>query len=59
MFLAEYQKISRVGKIRDYDEEIEFFWKKNAFIFLKGIFTKNRKARNMPVVAGCPDKVTV
>ena len=38
-FLAENQRIFEGGKIRKYDEEI-VFWKKAAFIFRKGTFTK-------------------
>ena len=32
-FLAKYQKIFKIGKLRKYDDETEYFEKKNAFIF--------------------------
>ena len=52
VFLAKNQKIFKVGKIRKYDEETEYFEIKNAFIFQKGTFYQKGKAQNMPVVAG-------
>ena len=36
----------------------EYFPKKNAFIFLKGILYKSWLAENMPVIAGCLVKIS-
>ena len=46
-FLAKNQKTLSVGKNRNSDEGIEFFFKKNLFIFSKAFFLQN-----MPVVVG-------
>ena len=38
VFFGKNQKKIKVGKVRNYDEETEYFEKKNALILLKGIF---------------------
>ena len=41
-FMAKTQKKYKFGKIKKYDEETEYFGKKNVFIFPKGFFNKKR-----------------
>ena len=40
VFMVKNQKLLTVEKFTKYDEKIEYFEKKNAFILLKGIFHK-------------------
>ena len=56
VFLAKNQTLN-VGKIRNYDEEC--FFEKKRFDLVKSLRYQNRKAQNMPVVAGLPILILV
>ena len=51
LIMSFLENVSKVGRVRRYDEEEDFFSKKKRFRLFKSLFHKNGNAKNMPVVA--------